>query len=176
MAAAYRGALDVPRLVRPTGDYRERDMKVFRSGSVTKHEFADGQVVHRRVPLSDVDDPLVLTREQVREALRGRAPDSRVDDAVLVAVELVTNALRHTRSGPARMELDIYEDTAVLWVHDGGRDADAVRGCPHNDTTSPELHEDGRGLHLVDALTTRWLVWPTLGGKAVVAEIGLLAE
>jgi anti-sigma regulatory factor (Ser/Thr protein kinase) len=133
-------------------------------------------VQHRQVNLYAVDEPLALTREQVREALSGRTTDSRVDDAVLVAVELVTNALRHTSSGPARMDLDVYEDTAVLWVHDESTDAAAVRPCTHGDASSLELREGGRGLRLVDALATRWLVWPTAGGKAVVAEIGLLAE
>ncbi|MFI1735203.1 ATP-binding protein [Streptomyces acidicola] len=166
----------VPMLVRPTGSYRERGTKVFRSGNVTQHDLADGQVLHRRVNLYDVEEPLALTREQVREALGGRTAESRIDDAVLVAVELVTNALRHTGSGPARMDLDVYEDTAVLWVHDGDTDAAAVRPSAHGDAPSLELQENGRGLHLVDALATRWLVWPTAGGKAVVVEIGLLAE
>lgn len=163
-------------LVKPTGVYRERGTKVFRSGNVTKHDLADGQVQHRRVNLYDVDEPLALTREQVREALGGRTAESRVDDAVLVAVELVTNALRHTTSGPARMDVDVYEDTVVLWVHDRSTDAAAVRATAHGDSSALELREHGRGLHLVDALATRWLVWPTPGGKAVVAEIGLLAE
>ncbi|MER6010175.1 ATP-binding protein [Streptomyces bluensis] len=174
---AYRGALAVPMLVRPTGSYRERGTKVFRSGNVTQHDLAGGQVLHRQVNLYGVDEPLALVRKQVREVLGGRAADTQVDDAVLVAVELVTNALRHTSSGPARMDLDVYEDTAILWVHDGDTDAAAVRPRAHGEPSSRvELQEGGRGLHLVDALATRWLVWPTAGGKAVVAEIGLLAE
>ena len=149
---------------------------MFRSGNVTKHELADGNVQHRQVNLRDVDEPLVLTRAQVREALDGRASDARVDDAVLVAVELVTNALRHTSSGPDRMDLDVYEYIAVVWVHDGGKDADAVRPHVAEDTSPLAAEEDGRGLQIVECLATRWLVWPTAGGKAVVAEIRLLAE
>ncbi|MGW5689609.1 ATP-binding protein [Streptomyces asiaticus] len=125
--------------------------------------------------LHDVDEPLLLVREQIREALGGRVPASRVDDALLVAVELVTNAMRHTGSGPSGMDLDVYESTAVLWVHDGGKDITAVR--PRGAAAaSSDLEEGGRGLHLVDALARRWFVWPTEGGKAVVAELDLMAE
>lgn len=145
------------------------------AGNVTAHEFADGRVQHRWVRLHDVDEPLLLVREQIREALTGRAPASRLDDALLVAVELVTNAMRHTGSGPFGMDLDVYESTAVLWVHDGGKDITAVR--PREPAApSTELAEGGRGLHLVDALVRRWFVWPTEGGKAVVAELDLIAE
>ncbi|KPI15671.1 hypothetical protein OK074_2116 [Actinobacteria bacterium OK074] len=143
------------------------------TGKVTRHDFADGRVQHRWVNLQDADEPLVLTREQVRDALGGRATDSRVDDTAVVAVELVTNALRHTQTGPTGMWVDVYEDTAVLWVHDSDGDVDAVRPRVADATSYLDLAEDGRGLPLVDALVTRWLVWPTKEGKAVVAEIGL---
>jgi anti-sigma regulatory factor (Ser/Thr protein kinase) len=143
------------------------------TGHVTRHDYANGRVQHRWVDLRGVDEPLVLTREQVREALGGRTADSRVADAALVAVELVTNALRHTSSGPTGMGMDVYEDTAVLWIHDADKETETVRPRAEADTSSLDLREDGRGLLLVAALVTRWLVWPTWEGKAVVAEIGL---
>ncbi|MGP4083729.1 ATP-binding protein [Streptomyces sp. KR55] len=124
--------------------------------------------------LRNVEEPLMLIREQVRNALDRRAIGSRLDDTAVVAVELVTNALRHTRSGPIGMAMDVYEDTAVLWVHDGGKDVGAVRPRVPSDAPPLDLEEDGRGLHLVTALATRWLVWPTPEGKAVVAEMTLM--
>ncbi|WP_328436556.1 ATP-binding protein [Streptomyces sp. NBC_00444] len=149
---------------------------MFRSqpGHVTRHDFADERVHHRWVNLRNVEQPLMLIREQVRDALGKRAVGSRVDDMAVVAVELVTNALRHTRSGPIGMAMDIYEDTAVVWVHDGDEGIAAVRPSRPSDTSPLYLEEDGRGLHLVAALATRWLVWPTPEGKAVVAEIDLM--
>ncbi|MBE8477506.1 ATP-binding protein [Streptomyces justiciae] len=151
---------------------------MFRShtGQVTAHHFADERVHHRWVDLRGVEEPLVLVREQVRDALGGRAVRPRVDDSAVVAVELVTNALRHTRSGPTGLAMDVYEDTALLWVHDGDKDVGAVRPsmCANGGGSSVlDLPEDGRGLQLVAALADRWLVWPTAEGKAVVAEIGL---
>jgi anti-sigma regulatory factor (Ser/Thr protein kinase) len=137
------------------------------------HDLAGGRVQHRWVNLRDAEEPLAVTREQVREALEGRTIGSRVDDMAVVAVELVTNALRHTSNGPTGMGMDLYEDTAVLWVHDGDKDVDAVQPRVQPDASSLDLREDGRGLQLVAALVTRWLVWPTSGGKAVVAEISL---
>lgn len=144
------------------------------TGHVTRHDFADERVHHRWVNLRNVEEPLVLIREQVRDALDRRAVGSRVDDTAIVATELVTNALRHTRSGPTGMAMDVYEDTAVLWVHDGDQDVGAVRPSVPSDTSSLDPKEDGRGLLLVAALTTRWLVWPTSEGKAVAAEIDLM--
>jgi anti-sigma regulatory factor (Ser/Thr protein kinase) len=128
------------------------------------------------VNLRGAREPLVLTREQVRDALAGRTAGWRVDDTEIVAVELVTNALRHTESGPTGMGVDVYEDTAMIWVHDGDKDVDAVRPRAQAGTASVDLREDGRGLPLVAALASRWLVWPTSDGKAVVAEIDLVEK
>lgn len=143
------------------------------TGHVTTHAFANGCVQHRWVNLRGVEEPLVLTREQVRDALEGRTVRSRVDDTVVVAVELVTNALQHTENGPIGMRMDVYEDTAMLWVHDGDENAEYVRSRVSASTSVLELLEGGRGLQVVAGLATRWLVWPTADGKAVVAEIDL---
>nr|WP_159059411.1 hypothetical protein [Streptomyces antibioticus] len=73
--------------------------------------------------------------------------------------------------------MDVYEDTVLLWVHDGDKDVGAVRPsvcATVVDSSVLDLPEDGRGLQLVAVLSDRWLVWPTAEGKAVVAEIGLL--
>ncbi|MBC2906887.1 ATP-binding protein [Streptomyces cupreus] len=145
-----------------------------RTGQVTKHDFADERVQHRWVNLRDSEEPLVLTREQVRDALGGRTADTRVEETALVAVELVTNALLHTRSGPTGMAMDVYEDTAVLWVHDGDKNTDAVRLRLLAESPSLDVAENGRGLRLVSALVTTWRVWPMSDGKAVVAEVALL--
>ncbi|MGP3948875.1 ATP-binding protein [Streptomyces sp. 7N604] len=137
------------------------------------HERGNGLVQHRWVNLSRYEEPQVLAREEVRQALRGRASDSRIDDAVLVASELVTNARQHTDSGPSCMNLDVYQDIAVMWIHDRGRDADTVRQRISAAGPCAEIPESGRGLYLVDVLATKWFVRPTAEGKAVVAVIEL---
>ncbi|WP_405657799.1 ATP-binding protein [Streptomyces sp. NBC_00079] len=116
----------------------------------------------------------MLTREQVRDALGGRTADTRVEETALVAVELVTNALLHTQSGPTGMAMDVYEDTAVLWVHDGDKNTDAVRPRLPAESSHLDVEENGRGLRLVSALVTTWRVWPMANGKAVVAEFDLV--
>ncbi|MDT3397619.1 ATP-binding protein [Streptomyces sp. B1866] len=140
---------------------------------VTTHDFEDGRIQHRRVDLRGCDRPEALARQQVRQALADRASGPRIDDAVLVADELVANAVRHTVGGPGHMVLDVYRDMAVVWVHDGAKDAEAVRPPEQTAVSGDELPENGRGLRLVDVLAARWFVWPTASGKAVAAVIEL---
>jgi anti-sigma regulatory factor (Ser/Thr protein kinase) len=141
--------------------------------NVTTHDLGNGLVQHRWVNLTRYEEPQSLAREQVRQALSGRTSESRIDDAAIVASELVTNALKHTASGPVCMNLDVYQDTAIMWVHDGDKDVDAV--LMRTSATAPirDLPESGRGLYLVDVLVTKWFVWPTTDGKAVVAVMEL---
>lgn len=134
-------------------------------------DLGDGLVQHHRVELRSCEQPQRLARYLVRRALDARATTSELDDAEVVVSELVTNAIQHTPEGPVRMDVDVYEDTAVLWVHDADRSAGAVR-VPVSPSGEDQL-EGGRGLFLVDALVERWFVWPSSEGKAVVAVMPL---
>ncbi|WP_406354249.1 ATP-binding protein [Streptomyces sp. NBC_00658] len=140
-------------------------------GSDTGHVVATELVRQRWINLAEATEPLSFARAQVRQTLDGRTSASAVDDAVLVASELVGNALRHTAVGPDCMNVEVYPDVAVLWVHDAGTDTECVR--PPEKTSNDDLLESGRGLHLVDRLTARWFVEPTAIGKAVVAVVEL---
>ncbi|WP_051951216.1 ATP-binding protein [Actinacidiphila yeochonensis] len=122
---------------------------------------------HHRLGLLGCTEPQRVARNLVHHALENRASTEQIDDAVIVASELVTNALRHTASGPVRVDLDVYEDTAVLWVYDGEPHAEPL--SVEVPSSADELLEGGRGLYLVEALTERWFVWPARPGKAVVA-------
>ena len=85
------------------------------------------------------------------------------DDAALLVSELVSNAIQH--AGTAMLiELGIAGNTILIAVTDGSTRPARLR-------TSTPLAEAGRGLLLVDALSTRWGVtaWPT--GKRVWAEL-----
>lgn len=140
-------------------------------GRVTTDDLGDGHVQHHHLELRSCEQPQRLARELVRAALDARATTSEMDDAEVVASKLVTNALKHTSEGPVRMDVDVYEDTAVLWVHDHDSSADAVK-VPASPPDEDQL-EGGRGLFLVDALVERWFVWPVGQGKAVVAVMPL---
>ena len=77
--------------------------------------------------------------------------EDTVDNAILCLSELVTNAIMHTDAG---CELRIVLDRGVLTttVRDSGS---TVVVDPRNVTVDP-LAVHGRGLQLVDALSTRW--------------------
>ena len=92
-------------------------------------------------------------RHFVLRTLAGWGVDEEgtVDNAILCLSELVTNAIIHTDAG---CELRVVLDRGVLTttVRDGGS---TVVVDPRNVTADP-LAVHGRGLHLVDAFSTRW--------------------
>jgi anti-sigma regulatory factor (Ser/Thr protein kinase) len=100
-----------------------------------------------------VSDPSAVggARRFLRETLHGWAiDDDTTDSAVLCLSELVTNALIHTNDGCAvRVLLD--QGVLTTTVRDNGA-RDAVPAEPLEDP----LRVHGRGLHVVDALATRW--------------------
>lgn len=77
--------------------------------------------------------------------------EGTVDNAILCLSELVTNAIIHTDAG---CELRIVVDRGVLTttVRDGGSSVVVDLGS----VTVDPLAVHGRGLQLVDALSTRW--------------------
>lgn len=77
--------------------------------------------------------------------------EDTADNAILCLSELVTNAIIHTDAGcEIRVVLD--RDVLTTTVRDGGS---TVVVDPRNVTVDP-LAEHGRGLQLVDAVSTRW--------------------
>src|SRR5258707_294107 len=82
--------------------------------------------------------------------------------AALLASELVTNAIRHAGDEDDPVELVVSWAGAQLRVevHDGSRSAPApVHALPYA--------EAGRGLMLLDSLSTEWGYRETASGKAV---------
>ena len=92
---------------------------------------------------------------EARRFLRGTLHEWAIDEdttdsAVLCLSELVTNALIHTNAGCAvRVLLD--QGVLTTTVRDNGA-SDAAPAEPLEDP----LRVHGRGLHVVDALATRW--------------------
>jgi serine/threonine-protein kinase RsbW len=117
----------------------------------------------------------VGAQAQISEARRfvnsylGDRPETHT--AELVMSELATNAIRHTRSGMAggRFGVTLHAGNAllILAVHDeGGPSTPYVCQAENTD-------QSGRGLHLVESLTTRWGVHGDEGGRTVWALIPL---
>lgn len=84
------------------------------------------------------------------------------DTAALVVSELVTNAVRHTPCETFTCELRVSEVHLRIEVEGGGRSRLLPRPRPAPDS------EHGRGLVLVDALSTAWGVRDTGRGTHVV--------
>ena len=93
----------------------------------------------------------------------GWAGDS-ADIAILLTSELVTNAIRHGDS-PILLRAGLVRDRLRVEVVDHAVDGVAVRKAHEDD-------EDGRGLHLVDALADSWGWSPIMNGKHVWFELG----
>jgi GAF domain-containing protein len=104
-------------------------------------------------------------RHFTSSALDGAFGREVVEAAELVMTELLTNALLHG-SAPVRLAVRVTPDgsTARLEVRDGSR-ALPVRPRPSSDAMT------GRGLALVDALSSGWGVLPDADGKVVWAEL-----
>ena len=85
-------------------------------------------------------------------------------DSVIVVSELVTNAITHAPV-PGELRLSLLPDVLRIAVTDSGSGAPEPR---HASAT----REGGRGLYLVDALTSAWGMEPLPhGGKVVWAEL-----
>ncbi|MFF0224968.1 ATP-binding protein [Streptomyces sp. NPDC004629] len=88
------------------------------------------------------------------------------DDATLVATELVSNAVRHARGAVVRITVArIARDRVRLAVTDKSRELPRIQ-------LADPLAETGRGLLLVDGLSSTWGVIPYTWGKSVWAEVG----
>ena len=104
-----------------------------------------------------------LARRFVREQLAGfRLSDPVRDEVLLLASELVTNAILHGRS-ELRIEVACVDFHVRVTVHDENSRYPVVV------SEDPDAL-DGRGLALVDVLSSAWGVEQEPGGKAVWFE------
>jgi two-component sensor histidine kinase len=121
---------------------------------LVRHEPASASAVRREITL-DLD-------------LHG-VPPERIDEVALVASELIGNAVRHC-DATERNELDVNwtvgTEAVLLSVEDASDALPVLRQAPAD---APS----GRGLTIVQALTSAWGVEPTQRGKRVWARIDL---
>ena len=100
-----------------------------------------------------------LARRRVRDHLSDWGHSSgepAFEDVVLLVSELATNAVRH---GPL---LEREFEVAVTALADGSclvEVSDESPDQPRLRTVSEYDEEPGRGLHMVESLTTAWGVW-----------------
>jgi hypothetical protein len=114
--------------------------------------------------LGDAADACSRSRHVVAEHLGAcGADDDEIYVTSLLATELVSNALRH--AGPALcLQVDAAEDRVRVEVHDSSRTPPVLRK-PAGDSGG------GRGLWLVDTLSTGWGHRTHQVGKVVWADV-----
>ncbi|MFE9481267.1 ATP-binding protein [Streptomyces spororaveus] len=103
-------------------------------------------------------------RRDVTLCLRTWGLDALVDDAQMIVSELVTNAVKHTHTRRIGVSVTRQPDHVRIVV------TDTNRTLPAPAAATPDA-EAGRGLHLVDQLTTRWGSKRLRTGKQVWAEL-----
>jgi anti-sigma regulatory factor (Ser/Thr protein kinase) len=105
-------------------------------------------------------------RAFVTDALRSWGVSEPLSgDILLAASELVTNAVEHGR-GEVSLELRLHGECIRLRVGDGATEQPVLR------RPGPRAPR-GRGVALIDAVSTAWGSQPTVGGKWVWAEFRL---
>jgi anti-sigma regulatory factor (Ser/Thr protein kinase) len=110
------------------------------------------------MPLDD-HPAMTAVRQWVRKRLTGLVPNDQLQDIVLVVVELVTNAELHTRS-PKALAMSHGHATVRVEVADGDPTPPVLQ--PPSTTRS-----GGRGICLVDAISTDWGVERYRNGKSI---------
>jgi anti-sigma regulatory factor (Ser/Thr protein kinase) len=110
-------------------------------------------------------DGVRAARRLTSATLQG-IPDELASDAELVVSELVTNAVLHGEP-PIEFRLSGRRDRVRIEV------ADAGQSMPLKGRGSSE-GMTGRGLAVVESLTSAWGIEPAAGGKLVWAELGKL--
>ncbi|WP_079277688.1 SpoIIE family protein phosphatase [Streptomyces sp. CB03234] len=111
-------------------------------------------------------DAVMHARRFTARTLRGWGVAAEVDMALLVVSELVTNAIAHTR-GEVRLDLTLAADRLRIAVND------ASPRTPVKSTSVDWEATGGRGLLLVEAMSTAWGSVPLSGGKQVWSEVAL---
>ena len=105
-------------------------------------------------------------RHDVEAFLSGDVPEEVMQTAALLVSELAANAVLHARS-PFTLTAELAAEFLRVEVEDTSPQLPEVRR-PTRFSTS------GRGMFMVEALSSRWGAEPTSGGKRVWFELPLL--
>jgi anti-sigma regulatory factor (Ser/Thr protein kinase) len=127
-------------------------------------------LIHRhRVPLAAGPAAAAEARGQVRAAICAWDVPVDASVAVLLTSELVTNAIRHEAGGTVTLAITCSYDELRVDVHDTSH-------CLPVPVDAPPDAETGRGLMLVDSLSTEWGAYRTAVGKAVYFTLAFQPE
>jgi anti-sigma regulatory factor (Ser/Thr protein kinase) len=122
-----------------------------------------------RLRLAPVAASVPRMRELLRRLLRSWRMEDASDGVIeLVATELATNAVQHARSD---MTVIVRYLGPVVRIEVG----DGSRHLPQPRSADDDAL-DGRGLTLVDALSTEWGVLPTRIGKRVWCDVAVVTD
>jgi anti-sigma regulatory factor (Ser/Thr protein kinase) len=102
-------------------------------------------------------------RRLVESTLSRWGASAQLDDVTLVASELANNALLHTSS-----DLTLTLSSSAEHIRVAVADSSPALPSPGTPTARSQ---SGRGLHIIQALTTRWGFDARPGGKVVWAEV-----
>lgn len=119
----------------------------------------------QRIELPSSAEGPGLARIAVASALSSLGLGALGDDIALVVSEMVTNAVRHGRA-PVVLELETAADAVVIAVDDASP-------LPPRRREADEQAEGGRGLQLVELLSSEHGVRPQPPGKTVWARLQL---
>jgi anti-sigma regulatory factor (Ser/Thr protein kinase) len=100
-----------------------------------------------------------LARSLIRDPLKRWGLEDLIDSSELLVSELVTNAIKYA-NGEVMLRLILEPDTLVCEVHDSSPALPRVLQVDKD-------AENGRGLHVVSQVASRWGVRRTSGGKVV---------
>jgi anti-sigma regulatory factor (Ser/Thr protein kinase) len=105
------------------------------------------------------------TRHKVKEFLGGDVPPKVVEVAVLLVSELATNAVRHAHS-PFTVTAELLGETVTVEVDDAnGELPQVLQPAPSSAV--------GRGMFMIEALSSRWGAERIAGGKRVWFQLAL---
>jgi anti-sigma regulatory factor (Ser/Thr protein kinase) len=118
-----------------------------------------------RATLEPTPEATTAARNVVDEACRTWSLGHIVDVAQLVVTELVSNVVQHAHT---RMELNVALRDRYLHLSVRDRSFELPRRGGGGDDV---MREDGRGILVVEALTSAWGTTPTDDGKVVWATL-----
>jgi serine phosphatase RsbU (regulator of sigma subunit)/anti-sigma regulatory factor (Ser/Thr protein kinase) len=107
-------------------------------------------------------------RALIRDPLKRWGLEDLIDNSELLVSELVTNAIRYA-NGEIMLRLILEPDSLTVEVHDSSPALPRVLQADKD-------AENGRGLHVVSLMASKWGVRRTAGGKVVWCEQQVPAE
>jgi serine phosphatase RsbU (regulator of sigma subunit)/anti-sigma regulatory factor (Ser/Thr protein kinase) len=108
-------------------------------------------------------------RMLIRDPLKRWGLEDLIDASELLVSELVTNAIKYANNGEVLLRLILEPDSLVCEVHDSSPALPRVLQVDKD-------AENGRGLHVVSQMASRWGARRTVTGKVVWCEQTLPAE